>query len=80
MFVFARRMLVEGFEEGKDGGVIDEVSDEPTVAIGTANFCCEDEPLDVVAVVGAIKEGTDFFGEGIECCLSYGGWLRRRDW
>ena len=75
-------MLVEGFEEGKDGGVVDEVSDEPAVANGTADFCCEDEPLDVVDVVGAIEEGTDFFGEGIEGCLGYWGIFskRRRGW
>lgn len=82
MFVFARRMLVEGFEEGKDGGVVDEVSDEPTVAKGTADFCFEDEPLDVVDVVGAIEEGADFFGEDIECFLGYWEFLSRnwRDW
>ena len=82
VFVFARRMFVEGFEEAKDGGVVDDVSDEPTVADGTADFCVEDEPLDVVDVVGAIEEGTDFFGEGIEGCLGYGGWLSRcrRGW
>ncbi len=75
-------MFVEGFEEAKDGGVVDDISDEPTVADGTADFCVEDEPLDVVDVVGAIEEGTDFFGEGIEVCLGYWGIFSRcrRGW
>jgi len=74
-------MLIEDFVEGKGGGVVDGVSDEPTIAEGAANFCGEDEPVDVVVVVGAIEEGTDFFGNGVEGCLGYYGCLgkRRRD-
>ncbi len=66
VFVFAGRMLLEDIVEGKGGGVVDDVSDDPPVTDGTADFCGVDEPLDVVDVVGAIEEGADFFGDGIE--------------
>lgn len=67
MLVFVRRVLIENFVEGKDGGVIDGVADEPTIAERTTNSSfIGDEPLDVVDVTGAIEDGTDFFGDAIE--------------
>ena len=82
MFVFARRVLLEYIVEGKGGGVVDDVFDDPPVAEGAADFFGVDEPLEVVDVVGAIEEGADFFGDGIEGCLCYYGcWSRRwGDW
>ena len=62
---------MEDIVEGKCGGVVDDVSDDPPVADGAADFCGVDEPLDVVDAVGAIEEGADFFGNGIEGCLGY---------
>ena len=64
-------MLIEDFVEGEGGGVGDGVFDEPTVAEGTADFSSENEPLDVVDVAGAVEDGADFFGDGIEGCLGY---------
>jgi hypothetical protein len=66
LFVFVRWVLIEGFVEGKGAGVEDGVSDEPTVADGTADFLSEDEPVEVVDVVGAREDGTDFFDDGIK--------------
>jgi hypothetical protein len=58
--------LVEDFVEGKDGGVIDVVADEPIVAEGTADFARVEVPVEVVDVVGAREEGTDCFDDSIE--------------
>ncbi len=41
-------------------------SDEPIVADGTADFLSEDEPMEVVDVVGAREEGTNCFDDGIK--------------
>jgi hypothetical protein len=66
VFVFAGRMLIEDIVEGQGGRVADEDSDDPAVADGTADFCWVNDPLGVVDVAGAIEEGADLFGDGIE--------------
>ena len=66
MLVFLRWMLSGGFVKGKDGGVVEGVSDEPIIADGTADFSSADVPVEVVDVVGAREEGTDLFDDGIE--------------
>jgi len=81
VLVFVRCVLIEDFVEGKDGGVIDGVADEPTIAERTTNSSCiGDAPLHVVVVAGTIEDGSDFFGDAIEVYGRWWGCLTSLQW